>query len=209
MVSVQVQAIAQRTWSNDLIDAVHPSPEPRRAVGRAGARNRPGATSSRLQVPLGEAGSESDDELHEEPLRRTHSRGGNLRLRGSTGVPARSRPTARRSRRASCGVSRRRSMLSDSRPRAWKEHLAAMDHLRQGIGHLRGYAQKNPKQEYKREAFEMFQASHPPAQDRSRSACSPRCSCATEEPGRGDSRPGNRRDRTRLEAVHAAPPESR
>ncbi len=37
----------------------------------------------------------------------------------------------------------------------WKEHLAAMDYLRQGI-HLRGYAQKNPKQEYKREAFEMF-----------------------------------------------------
>ena len=38
----------------------------------------------------------------------------------------------------------------------WKEHLATMDHLRQGI-HLRGYAQKNPKQEYKREAFELFQ----------------------------------------------------
>ena len=38
---------------------------------------------------------------------------------------------------------------------AWKEHLASMDHLRQGI-HLRGYAQKDPKQEYKREAFEMF-----------------------------------------------------
>ena len=38
----------------------------------------------------------------------------------------------------------------------WKEHLAAMDYLRQGIG-LRGYAQKNPKQEYKREAFIMFQ----------------------------------------------------
>ena len=37
----------------------------------------------------------------------------------------------------------------------WKEHLAGMDHLRQGIG-LRSYAQKNPKQEYKREAFEMF-----------------------------------------------------
>ena len=37
----------------------------------------------------------------------------------------------------------------------WKEHLAAMDYLRQGI-HLRGYAQRNPKQEYKREAFEMF-----------------------------------------------------
>ena len=39
----------------------------------------------------------------------------------------------------------------------WKEHLSAMDYLRQGIG-LRGYAQKNPKQEYKREAFEMFTA---------------------------------------------------
>ena len=37
----------------------------------------------------------------------------------------------------------------------WKDHLASMDHLRQGI-HLRGFAQKNPKQEYKREAFEMF-----------------------------------------------------
>ena len=39
----------------------------------------------------------------------------------------------------------------------WKEHLGGMDYLRQGI-HLRGYAQKNPKQEYKREAFEMFGA---------------------------------------------------
>ena len=38
----------------------------------------------------------------------------------------------------------------------WKEHLAAMDHLRMGI-HLRGYAGKNPKQEYKRESFELFQ----------------------------------------------------
>jgi len=39
----------------------------------------------------------------------------------------------------------------------WKDHLSTMDHLRQGI-HLRGYAQKNPKQEYKREAFELFSA---------------------------------------------------
>lgn len=38
----------------------------------------------------------------------------------------------------------------------WREHLAAMDYLRQGI-HLRGYAQKNPKQEYKRESFELFE----------------------------------------------------
>jgi len=39
----------------------------------------------------------------------------------------------------------------------WREHLAALDHLRQGI-HLRGYAQKNPKQEYKRESFELFES---------------------------------------------------
>ncbi len=38
---------------------------------------------------------------------------------------------------------------------SWREHLAAMDYLRQGI-HLRGYAQKNPKQEYKRESFQLF-----------------------------------------------------
>ena len=39
---------------------------------------------------------------------------------------------------------------------AWKEHLSSMDYLRQGI-YLRGYAQKQPKQEFKREAFELFQ----------------------------------------------------
>ena len=48
-----------------------------------------------------------------------------------------------------------RDILLDVLDRHWKEHLVAMDHLRQGIG-LRGYAAKNPKQEYKREAFEMF-----------------------------------------------------
>jgi len=49
-----------------------------------------------------------------------------------------------------------RAMLLQSLDNHWREHLAAMDHLRQGI-HLRGYAQKNPKQEYKREAFELFE----------------------------------------------------
>ena len=48
-----------------------------------------------------------------------------------------------------------RSVMLESVDRHWREHLAALDHLRQGI-HLRGYAQKNPKQEYKREAFELF-----------------------------------------------------
>lgn len=50
-----------------------------------------------------------------------------------------------------------RAVMLQSLDTHWREHLAALDHLRQGI-HLRGYAQKNPKQEYKREAFELFTA---------------------------------------------------
>ncbi len=49
------------------------------------------------------------------------------------------------------------AILLQSLDSHWREHLAAMDHLRQGI-HLRGYAAKNPKQEYKREAFELFES---------------------------------------------------
>ncbi len=48
-----------------------------------------------------------------------------------------------------------RSIMLQAIDQHWREHLAALDYLRQGI-HLRGYAQKNPKQEYKREAFELF-----------------------------------------------------
>ena len=48
-----------------------------------------------------------------------------------------------------------RAVMLQSLDSHWREHLAALDHLRQGI-HLRGYAQKNPKQEYKREAFDLF-----------------------------------------------------
>jgi preprotein translocase subunit SecA len=49
-----------------------------------------------------------------------------------------------------------RNIMLQSLDLHWREHLAALDHLRQGIN-LRGYAQKNPKQEYKREAFELFE----------------------------------------------------
>ena len=49
-----------------------------------------------------------------------------------------------------------RSIMLQSLDNHWREHLASLDHLRQGI-HLRSYAQKNPKQEYKREAFELFE----------------------------------------------------
>ena len=59
--------------------------------------------------------------------------------------------------RYSAEVMRRveKSLMLQLLDNAWKDHLAAMDQLRQGI-HLRGYAQKNPTQEYKRESFEMF-----------------------------------------------------
>ncbi|AOA59264.1 preprotein translocase subunit SecA [Acinetobacter larvae] len=64
-----------------------------------------------------------------------------------------------RSRREQMGVDTactlERHYMLGALDRHWKEHLAAMDHLRQGI-HLRGYAQKNPEQEYKREAFNLF-----------------------------------------------------
>ncbi|MGA0004740.1 MAG: preprotein translocase subunit SecA, partial [Burkholderiaceae bacterium] len=49
-----------------------------------------------------------------------------------------------------------RSILIQTVDQSWREHLAALDHLRQGI-HLRGYAQKDPKQEYKRESFALFE----------------------------------------------------
>ena len=48
-----------------------------------------------------------------------------------------------------------RSLMLQTLDHHWRDHLGSLDHLRQGI-HLRGYAQKNPKQEYKREAFELF-----------------------------------------------------
>ena len=89
---------------------------------------------------------EEDEELHEETLRE--------RI-------VEALESAYREKEAKVGAPVLRhfekSVLLQVLDQAWKEHLAAMDYLRQGI-HLRGYAQKNPKQEYKREAFEMFQA---------------------------------------------------
>jgi len=85
-----------------------------------------------------------DDDLHEEPLRArilqeiVNSNAQKEELIGSDMM-----------RRVEKGV------MLEVLDSLWKEHLAAMDYLRKGIG-LRGYAQKNPKQEYKRESFELF-----------------------------------------------------
>lgn len=87
---------------------------------------------------------DADDELHEETLR--------ARILDEL-------VAAYKAKEALTGAETMRhfekSVMLQVLDQAWKEHLAAMDYLRQGI-HLRGYAQKNPKQEYKREAFEMF-----------------------------------------------------
>jgi len=87
---------------------------------------------------------DDDDSLHEEPLRQ--------RILDEM-------VTAYKEKEAQVGADQMRRIEKEvmlfTLDSHWKEHLAAMDYLRQGI-HLRGYAQKNPKQEYKREAFEMF-----------------------------------------------------
>jgi preprotein translocase subunit SecA len=98
-----------------------------------------------IELPLQEW-LDTDDSLHEEPLRR--------RILDEL-------VRVYQDKEAQAGAEQMRRIEKEvmlfTLDTHWKEHLAAMDYLRQGI-HLRGYAQKNPKQEYKREAFEMFSA---------------------------------------------------
>ena len=88
---------------------------------------------------------DKDDKLHEEPLRE--------RIQESVDKVLKDKESL-------IGAENMRKLERDVMlhvlDEEWKEHLAAMDYLRQSVG-LRGYAQKNPKQEYKREAFEMFE----------------------------------------------------
>ncbi len=87
---------------------------------------------------------DQDDSLHEEPLR--------ARILEQIEMAY-----AEKEARVGSAVLRHfeKAVMLQVLDQQWKEHLAAMDHLRQGIG-LRSYAQKNPKQEYKREAFQLF-----------------------------------------------------
>ena len=97
-----------------------------------------------LELPLGKMLEENPD-LHEETLRERM-------------IEAADKAYETKEQLASADVMRQfeRSVMLQSLDNHWREHLAALDHLRQGI-HLRSYAQKNPKQEYKREAFELFE----------------------------------------------------
>jgi preprotein translocase subunit SecA len=89
---------------------------------------------------------DSDHDLHEETLRK--------RIADMIGSNY-----AEKEKLVGSGTMRQieKAVMLQTLDTQWKDHLAQMDYLRQGI-HLRGYAQKNPKQEYKREAFEMFSA---------------------------------------------------
>lgn len=97
-----------------------------------------------LEIPLQKMLEENPD-LHEETLRE--------RI-----IETADQAYTAKEALASADVMRQfeRSVMLQSLDNHWREHLAALDHLRQGI-HLRSYAQKNPKQEYKREAFELFE----------------------------------------------------
>jgi len=96
-----------------------------------------------VKLPLAEW-LERDQALHEEPLRRKIEQA------------IADMMTAKQSRVGADNMRHfEKAVMLKVLDEQWKEHLFNMDHLRQGI-HLRGYAQKNPKQEYKREAFEMF-----------------------------------------------------
>ena len=97
-----------------------------------------------LDIPL-QAMLEDNPDLHEETLRERILDAANSAYTAKEDL-------------ASADIMRQfeRSVMLQSLDNHWREHLAALDHLRQGI-HLRSYAQKNPKQEYKREAFELFE----------------------------------------------------
>lgn len=101
------------------------------------------ASEYQLQLPLQEW-LEKESELHEENLGQRVTEIANEHYQGKVDK---------------VGVDimhqYERAVMLQSLDTHWREHLAALDHLRQGI-HLRGYAAKNPKQEYKREAFDLF-----------------------------------------------------
>jgi preprotein translocase subunit SecA len=101
-------------------------------------------TEAGLEIPLQQM-LEDNPDLHEETLRDHIFEAANSAYNA-------------KEEQATVDIMRQfeRSVMLQALDNHWREHLAALDHLRQGI-HLRSYAQKNPKQEYKREAFELFE----------------------------------------------------
>ena len=144
-----------------------------------------------MKLPVGQW-LEEDDELHEEPLR--------ARILDSIVTQYKAKEEY-----AGSQVMRHfeKAVTLQILDQSWKEHLASMDYLRQGIG-LRGYAQKNPKQEYKREAFEMFQALTGRIKSEVVALLSKVQVRAEEDVEAVEAR---RRRSAPIQAIHAAPPE--
>jgi preprotein translocase subunit SecA len=124
--------------------ATHIPPNSVEELWDVAALERELRTELGLEIPLQQM-LEDNPDLHEETLRE------------HIFAEANSAYTAKEEQ-ASADIMRQfeRSVMLQALDNHWREHLAALDHLRQGI-HLRSYAQKNPKQEYKREAFELFE----------------------------------------------------
>ncbi len=101
------------------------------------------ASELQLQLPL-QQWLQQEPELHEETLRSRIIETAHAQYQGKLELVG-----------ADVMHQYESAVMLQSLDTHWREHLAALDHLRQGI-HLRGYAAKNPKQEYKREAFELF-----------------------------------------------------
>ena len=142
-VSAQVEALRADTV-NEVIDAFIP-PESLDELWDVPGLEAALENEFAVKLPVSRW-LEEDDELHEEPLR--------ARILEAIVEQYKAKETV-----AGPEVMRHfeKAVTLQILDKCWKEHLASMDYLRQSVG-LRGYAQKNPKQEYKREAFEMFQA---------------------------------------------------
>lgn len=133
---------------NDVLSesiATHIPPESVEEQWDVPALERALSSDFGLDLPLQKM-LEDNPDLHEETLRERV-------------FDAAAEAYAAKEQLASADVMRQfeRAVMLQSIDNHWREHLAALDHLRQGI-HLRSYAQKNPKQEYKREAFNLFSA---------------------------------------------------
>jgi len=126
------------------IIATHIPPDSVEELWDVPALERELKTEVGLDIPLQKM-LEDNPDMHEETLRE-HI------------ITAANKAYAEKEALASPEILRQfeRSVMLQSLDNHWREHLANLDHLRQGI-HLRSYAQKNPKQEYKREAFELFE----------------------------------------------------
>ena len=127
---------------NTIDRSLRAAEEPGRDVGRRGPRAGDRARLHRARSPQGVAGETTRISPRTACVSACR--------RGRARVPAEGGHLRR-----TCDAALEKQIMLHQLDSHWREHLAAMDYLRQGI-HLRSYAQKNPKQEYKREAFELF-----------------------------------------------------